>query len=538
MSGTQRTKSTQKAKITRRKVGRPTSLAKKRPTPHKIERSKDSDDSVPTTLLTGPIRDDKGKKRDDKGKKPDDKGKERETRDDIITVTPPQPADFATELAAARARWKKQEREWQRKHKTVARTPAALRSERDAGPPQGGRMALADPPLDNPMQEGTQRMVASATDLMDVKALQELHPDRYRMLTPNQVWILVAAERKGQAQHESDMQKSERKLAQINEQFGTKYPAKQLSRILEGIRNRRLASNFFLSLPPGGNRVTGATGPTLLEMFIADKDDRFKNVWETGTSQASADFSQRGGVEERFGYAAALKRTEGTPLGYIGGRFSTVNDPARATPQLPEGSPASEFAELAERGDDYLRRLQEETPNYLQPREMPKYAAAVGDSQAYGVSARYGSSVIYWKRDLGWRTTRTPGDSWSNDPLQSAMSFVSAAYPESVFAYTDPDIARLAAAEATDFKFDAELKSKVAKDGADLKAYVEAQIHGDLTWHDVDEVVLNYGTFPGKESPVVVTREQAQQEMGSLEQFAKEKGYGFTVRLGRERTAG
>jgi Protein of unknown function (DUF3626) len=273
-------------------------------------------------------------------------------------------------------------------------------------------------------------------------------------------------------------------------------------------------------------------------MFIADEDGRFKNVWETGTSQASADFSQRGGVEERFGYAAALKRTEGTPLGYIGGRFATVNDPARATPQTSEGLPTSEFAELAERGNAYRRRLQEETPNYLQPREMPKYAAAVGNSQEYGVSARYGSSVIYWKRDLGWRTTRTPGDSWSNDPLQSAMSFVSAAYPESVFAYTDPDIARLAAAEATDFAFDQKLKPQVAKDGADLKAYIEAQIHGDLTWHDVDEVVLNYGTFPGKESPVVVTKKQAQQEMAALKRFSKEKGYRFTVRLGRERAAG
>jgi hypothetical protein len=150
-----------KPKTTRRKPGRSTSRTSTRRTPRtlKIERSEASDDSAPTTLATGSIQ--------------DDKGKERETRDDISTVMPPrlkkkkrkdttpQPADFATELAAARAKWKEREQAWQRAHKTTARIPAALRSERDAElPPPGGQMALAAPPLDNPMQEGTQLAAA------------------------------------------------------------------------------------------------------------------------------------------------------------------------------------------------------------------------------------------------------------------------------------------------------------------------------------------------------------------------------------------
>lgn len=435
------------------------------------------------------------------------------------------PVDFAADLAAARTRW--QDREPRSKvPKPLRRTEPVVE---DATP-----MSFIDNPLENPTQEGTQRLVASAKDLMDVKALQELYPDRYGRLTPNQVWVLVAAERKGQAQHDRAMARAAKRLKELNLEHKTKYTAEDLPIILDGIRKRRLATNYFLSSPPGGNRETGATGPTLLEQLMADKEGQFRNVWETGTSQASADFSQRGGVEEKFGYAAALKRTKGKPLNNIGGRFATEADPP-----LPAKEPiGGAFEELAQRGDDYLRRLREETPNYLRPQEMPKYAAAVGEKQAYGVSGRYGSAVFRWKTDIGWRTTRTPGDSWSNDPLQSAMSFVGADHPESVLAYTDLDIVRLAAAEATDFALDPGYESKVDDDGADLKAYVEAQIHGDLTWDDLDDVVLNYGVFPSKDALLVVTRAQAEAEMATLQAFAEERGYGFTVRLGRERHDG
>ena len=181
------------------------------------------------------------------------------------------------------------------------------------------------------------------------------------------------------------------------------------------------------------------------------------------------------------------------------------------------------------------RRLQKEYPNYIQPREMPKYAAAVGPSQVYGVSGRYGSSVIYWKQDIDWRTTRSPGDSWSNDMFQSGMAFVSANYPESIFAHTDPYIARIAAAEATGFKRDPALGAKFEEQGGlDVHNYIEAQIHGDLSWHDVDVIVLNHGKYGGISGTIEVTLADVKEDAAKLMRFAEKNGYGFTVEIGRK----
>jgi hypothetical protein len=433
------------------------------------------------------------------------------------------PPDFAADLAEARKKSKSEEK--------LELTPKVLRESpgtRLTPPKGGGKTPIVADPLENPDQIGTQHMVAGASDLVDVKALQERFPDRYGKLTANQVWVLLAAHRKGEAQHERDMQRSAERLAAINQQFGTTYTVEHLPAILKALRERRLASNFFFSLPPGGNRDVTKTGDTLLDILIADKEGRFRNVWETGTSQASPDLSQRGGVEENFGYAFALKRTAGKPLSKLGGTFASAADPVRQ----PEG-------EFSEDGQAYLLKLREEAPNYLQPREMPKYGAAVGQTQEFGVSSRYGPSVVYWKTDVQWRSTRTPGDSWSQDPRQSALFFVGANFPEGVFANADPTVARLAAAEATGFEFDPELRArvKVAKDGAPLEAYVEAQIHGDLAWHDVDVIVVNYGSFGTIDKTVTITKSQAQQEVEKLAKFAVANGYGFKVRLGREHLA-
>ncbi|MGW4115332.1 hypothetical protein ACWEFJ_31030 [Actinosynnema sp. NPDC004786] len=434
------------------------------------------------------------------------------------------PVNVADDLRTARELWMREESANANRDDPMLAQLRGEGSERRT-PPQAAPMPFADPPMDNPMQTGAQRMVASARDLMDIKALQELRPDFYGALTPNQVWALVVAERKGQLQREEALRESEARLRKLNETFGTHYRSEHLPAILQSLRERRLATNFFLSIPPGGNRDGVVAGDTLLDLLIADDEGLFRNVWETGTSQASANLRTRGGVEERFGYAFALKRTDGTPLKFIGG-----GDGAFA--REPVGPPLDE--------DDtsdaavYRRRLQAEFPNYLKPGEMPKYAAAVGASQAFGVSARYGSSVVYWKRDIDWRTTRTPGDSWSVDFLQSAVSFVGADHPESVFAYTELDIARLAAAEATGFEFDEEQAAKVERDGANLSAYVEAQIHGDLSWRDVDKVVLNYGVFGGIKGDVVVTYEDVERDAEKLRAFAKKAGYDFTVEIGRK----
>lgn len=436
----------------------------------------------------------------------------------------PERIDVADDLRAARDHWMRKEARKARKADPLLRELQGRGDARE-DPPDARPMPLADSPLTNPDQDGTQRMVASAVDLMDVKALQEMRPEVYGKLTPNQVWVLVAAERKGQLQHDVDLRKATARLAELNAQFGTKYQPEDLPGILDALRKRRLATNFFLSLPPGGNRDGVVAGSSLLDRLIADDEGRFRNFWETGTSQASDESVTRGAVEERFGYAYSLKRTEGTPLKFQGGgegKFATV----------PTGAPVDEHdtSDAAE----YLRRLQAETPNFLTPGEMPKYAAAVGESQAFGVNGRYGSSVVYWKPDIDWRTTRTPGDSWSQEYLASAMSFVGADHPATLFAYTDPQVARLAAAEGTGFKRDGKLVDEIERTGANLNGYIEAQIHGDLSWKDVDKVVLNYGIYGGIKGDVVVTHDDAVNDAKKLARFARDNGYDFTVEIGRK----
>ncbi|MEU4745058.1 hypothetical protein AB0G02_32000 [Actinosynnema sp. NPDC023658] len=470
------------------------------------------------------------KKKPDKGKQSVDVklSKRKRKKDDVAQV------NVTEDLRIVRRSWMKEDRErWTAESRKADRSMLEkLRGEGGKGEaeedPSGFEpMPLAIPVSDDPEQRGTQRMVASATDLMDIKALQEFRPDVYGKLTVNQVWALVAAERKGLLQHEKDLRLSEARLEKLNAQFKTTYEPEDLPVILKALRARRLASNFFFSVPPGRNIGVDTNADSLLDLLMADDEGRFRNVWETGTSQASVDPGPRGGAEERFGYAAALKRTEGTPLSIFGGKFATEPTPV----PFDEDDTSPEAVER--------RRLQKEYPNYVQPRELPKYAAAVGPSQVYGVSARYGSSVIYWKQDIDWRTTRSPGDSWSNDMFQSGMAFVSANYPESIFAYTDPYIARVAAAEATSFKRDPELGAKVEKQGGvDVYNYIEAQIHGDLSWRDVDVIVLNYGKYGGISGAIEVTLADAKRDAAKLTRFAEENGYGFTVHIGREYDGG
>ncbi|MEV8441617.1 hypothetical protein AB0425_29905 [Actinosynnema sp. NPDC051121] len=470
------------------------------------------------------------KKKPDKGKQSVDVGLAKRKRKKKEAA----PVNVTEDLRIARESWLREDRErWVAESKKADRRMLKElrgkggKGEAEEGPSGFQPMPFAIPVSDDPEQRGTQRMVASATDLMDVKALQELWPDVYGKLTVNQVWVLVAAERKGELQHEKELRASVARLEKLNAQFKTTYEPEDLPAILKALRERRLASNFFFSVPPGRNIGVEKDADSLLDLLMADDEGRFRNVWETGTSQASVDPGPRGGAEERFGYAAALKRTGGTPLSLFGGKFATEPTPV----PFDEDDTSPEAVER--------RRLQKEYPNYVQPREMPKYAAAVGPSQVYGVSARYGSSVIYWKQDIDWRTTRSPGDSWSNDMFQSGMAFVSANYPESVFAHTDPYIARIAAGEATGFERDPELGAKVGEQGGvDVSNYIEAQIHGDLSWHDVDEIVLNYGKYGGISGTIVVTLADAKKDAAKLMRFAEDNGYGFTVRIGREYDGG
>lgn len=459
---------------------------------------------------------------------------------------------LAEDLAAATERWRAQDERTARKE--GRRLPKEWSEGSLHEPDDLSRQPIGDELPSADAQAGTQRMVPTAVDLMDVKALQDLRPEIYGKMSPNQVWALVAGERKGQLLAARDDAKAAARLLELNDTFGTTYRAKHLPAILDALRNRRLATNYHLNQAPGAF-LGGEGTTTLLDQLIGDPEGLFRNVWETGASQASTKLSSRGGVEEGFGYAFALKRVAGPPLVKDDANaFRTEDGTTKFDLQgLPDDAALDraarrkitkqderllgDVADQRRRAAEYLDAMRQEMPSHLDPSEMPKYAAAVGESQPFGVAARYGSSVIYWKKQVDQRSTRTPGDSWSGVAHQGALSFVGAGYPATIFANTDEHVARLAAAEATDFEFDPELRQMRDRDGGvNLGQYIEAQIHGDLAWSDVEEIVLNWGTFPGKpgEPGPEITKVQARRTLQKLQSFAKDEGYSFTVKLGQK----
>jgi hypothetical protein len=300
----------------------------------------------------------------------------------------------------------------------------------------GSKMHFSQHPMDNPTQEGTQKMIPSAKDLEELKNMMNTESQEFRKgwdkLTPSQAWALLAAEKKGEIQVPKDKERVLKRLRELNEEFKTSYPTtgedanSVIAQIGKYISSRLIASNFNLNAPPGANRMSDEeidkAPKSLAQLLMEDKDGEFRQVWESGTSQASADLFSRGAVEEQFGYAAAVGRR--------GGQYQNPQD--RSASFAPDNKS-----------------------------EMPKYAALVSHNQLMGVAPRYGASIIYWKETLRSRVTHTPGDSWGN---MGGRLYTSNKHPLPLMAEGDPQLVRLMAAEATNFKYDAEMeKSKVLK---------------------------------------------------------------------------
>lgn len=93
---------------------------------------------------------------------------------------------------------------------------------------------------------------------------------------------------------------------------------------------------------------------------------------------------------------------------------------------------------------------------------------------------------------------------------------------------------RLALAEATRFRYDPEMNRDVAQLGyAAVGRYFESQIHGELSWTDVDRIVLNWGDLFGS-AQRFTTRAEAESMTVFLRDFAGGQSLGFSVELGRE----
>lgn len=363
--------------------------------------------------------------------------------------------------------------------------------------------------MDNLTQEGTQKMVPSGKDIEQLKDMLDPQSDSFRPewegLTPSQAWSLLAAEKKGAIQEPEDKKRAIKRLKGLNEQFKTTYPTAPgrktnsvLEKIASHIASRPIATNFNLSAPPAANRMSEeeirSAPKTLADILMEDKDGEFRSVWETGKSQASADMHSRAGVEEMFGYGSAVGRKTG--------RYQDLMDTSS-------------------------------TFSPKDPGEMPKYAALVSSNQKSGVAPRYGASIIYWKEEVRSRSTHTPGDSWG---MFGGRHFTSNKHPLPLIAEGDTMLVRLMAAEATGFRYDPAMKKEAKAGMKGLGAYFETQIHGKLSWKDVDRIVLNWGVFKNRDGKLLpnTSKAHAKAMLSQLRRFASKHKYDFRVQLGQE----
>lgn len=305
-----------------------------------------------------------------------------------------------------------------------------------------------------------QRMVPQLHDLGDVAAkMREMETKSSATVTPSQAWALLSADLKGELNEHANCELAIKRLQQLNQNWKTTYGRLDLAATFRYmVEQTKIATQYRLDQVPTNNESREQVDKRLARgeepLYKLLMQSGFRQTWETGISQASPDRGKRGAVEEQMGYSAALRRTSGKPQDYVGGGSFEPDKPS----------------------------------------EMPRYAATIDPAQKAGVAERYGSSYIVWKASVRDRATWTPGDSWNMgaEGPQSVKNYISMNHPEVIFAHAEEPFLRLFMAQATG-KDQTWLQQnkEMLKTGGYGDAYIETQIHGDLTWNDVAEVVLD-----------------------------------------------
>ncbi|WP_306204561.1 hypothetical protein [Actinoplanes sp. RD1] len=330
--------------------------------------------------------------------------------------------------------------------------------------------------------------VASLDEDLDI--FNEIsHRTNWEALRDAPATALVLAARRGRRYAERERNAAMRRFQRAQWSWLESYPdvrSHDFERILDRAHNR-LVHEYNLVTTTNLNRMT-AGGRTVLDELISGSDARFRNFWETSTTGGAADSARRGVAEERFGYAATLRRERNG-----GGAFQSSHP------------------------DDRDRF----NPGDMDRRDLPKYAALVSPERSRGI-AQFGNVSFHWSATVRGRSTITPGDSFHSGAL-GAGSYSSSQHAYPLLAYGREDVVRLVLAEATNFRYDPGMLSEVRNgdvaNGQFVLSYFEAQIHGDLGWADVERVVISGG------SPSVA------QQAERLRDFRRQYQYRFRIDL-------
>ncbi|MCO6006292.1 toxin glutamine deamidase domain-containing protein [Actinoallomurus purpureus] len=288
-------------------------------------------------------------------------------------------------------------------------------------------------------------------------------PSQRRRLREAQAAALVVVERRGRDVSNRDRAAANSRLERA--EWAQRYSHLNIDRLLRAA-HEHLRSKMLLTTNMPVRKI---------DDLLADSTGKFRNYWETGTTNGDDKPTKRRKIEEIFGYAATLGRSRGLP-----------------------------GPERDELGD------------------LPKYAALMSRLRPHGLQD-YGSAVFVWKQEVRARATFTPEDSfeWEVSDVRGARSVTGPDHLYPLLAYGQPKAVRLALAEATGFAYDPELRGELNA-GVDMRDYFEAQIHGDLQWQDLEKVVIVY--YGGG-------RDEAERYSQRLEKYARDKKLDFGVEL-------
>ncbi|MEV5384472.1 toxin glutamine deamidase domain-containing protein [Streptomyces sp. NPDC052721] len=330
---------------------------------------------------------------------------------------------------------------------------------------------------------------ASLEENRQVLRLLEDRGSALRKLRPPQLAALVMIERRSHRSREQDLRDAAARLMSAG--WGAPYLRAfgQVSGLIHAVEEH-LRNNMALVV-----NVPLAT-PAVLESMLSDPKIMLRNQWQIGArsmqdaerfflrAQSMGAFEFRGLTEEMLGYPASLKR----------GSVQTED---------------SSFLVFA--------------PDQQDLADLPRYAGLTTRYKVQG-QRRFGSVVFHLKRKVMRRSTFAQADTIRYGHQVTARA---TGYSNLLPLLSSPldGVLRLAYAEATGFRFDPELLHHVNNGNLTnvVQDYFEVQLHGDMTWSDLDRVVLFPSATPGDVPPAELKRR--------LEAFGQRHGLSFTVEL-------
>ncbi|MFI5635673.1 toxin glutamine deamidase domain-containing protein [Streptomyces sp. NPDC051664] len=210
-------------------------------------------------------------------------------------------------------------------------------------------------------------------------------------------------------------------------------------------------------------------GQSLLDRLITSHPLLVRTKWEVENAsdpEKVSYFRKRGATEELLGYTAALGRTADDG-------FQSVRSPFR-----------SENGKI-----------------------LPKYGALTSRRMPDSV-IDFGNAAFHLKQAIRDRVTHTAQDSIdgfdysvNNFGLAGAPGVTGPDHLLPLLAWGAEPSVRLAFAEATDFEYDPALRFQIGRDARLVgdriissfgDPYFETQIHGDVSWSDVEHIVLRH----------------------------------------------